>query len=253
MTERLFDIPRDIILPVETVAVRLDRAPHPFETENGEEIDANWARERAANPALFDGAMVLLSRLAYAGRRLEGVCHLIRYATFLHWRRHRSAVAGHTFAHAMLVTTDNALAAVRMGTHTANPGNVYFAAGSFEPMDFTDGFAHVDFNMIREVREETGLDLAPLPRDPIYHVLAAQGGTVIFRRFYLPFASAEAARRIEEHVANDPDPELVGPVIIRNPADLPEGLLPHMLPLIEWHFADSALEDSGFGGAAGPS
>ena len=253
MTERLFDIPCDVILPVETVAVRLDAAPHPFETDNGVEIDANWAREKAANPALFDGAMVLLSRLTYDRRRLEGVCHLIRYATFLHWRRHRPAVAGHTFAHAMLVTTDNALIAVRMGRHTANPGNVYFAAGSFEPMDFTDGFADVDFNMIREVREETGLNLAPLPRDPICHVLATEAGTVIFRRFYLPFDSTEAARRIEEHVAGDPDPEVVGPVIIRDPADLPDGILPHMLPLIEWHFAHGASEDYGSGGAAEPS
>lgn len=250
MTERLFDIPRDVVLPVETVAVRLDAAPHPFETENGVEIDANWAREKAANPALFDGAMVLLSRLAYAGRRLDGVGHLIRYATFLHWRRHRPAVAGHTFAHAMLVTADNALVAVRMGAHTANPGNVYFAAGSFEPMDFTGGFADVDSNMTREVREETGLDLVPLPRDPIYHVLATQVGTVIFRRFYLPFNAAEAARQIEEHVARDPDPEVVGPVVIRNPADLPEGILPHMLPLIEWHFADGAM---GRAGAVAPS
>ena len=39
-------------------------------------------------------------------------------------------------------------------------GRVYFAAGSFEPVDFRDGLVDVDFNMIREVREETGLDLS---------------------------------------------------------------------------------------------
>ena len=36
---------------------------------------------------------------------------------------------------------------------------------------------------------------------------------------------------------DETDPEIVGPVIIRHAADLPEGLSPHMKPLIEWHFA----------------
>ena len=95
-----------------------------------------------------------------------------------------------------------------------------------------------------------GRTLMPGLIDLHVHVLATQVGTVIFRRFYLPFDAAEAARQIEEHVARDPDPEVVGPVVIRSPADLPEGILPHMLPLIEWHFADGA---TGRAGAVAPA
>ena len=70
-----FDIPRGIILPVERVDVTLDRAPHPFEAANRAAIHADWLREKAANPSLFDGEVSLLARLVYRDRALEGACH----------------------------------------------------------------------------------------------------------------------------------------------------------------------------------
>jgi len=233
-----FDIPRDVILPVDAVDVRLDPGPHPFERENGEAIDRNWREEKAANPALFDGTVMLLSRLAYKDRRLEGRCHAIRFATFMLWRRRQPVPAAeHAFAHAMLVSRDNALVAIRMGGHTVNAGSVYFAAGSFEPVDFVDGKADVDLNMMREVEEETGLDLRKARREQRYHALSTERGTVIFRRYFLDADADDIAAGIRAFVAADPDPEIVGPVLIRNREDLPEGLKPHMLPLIDWHFS----------------
>ena len=182
-----FDIPRGIILPVERVDVTLDRAPHPFEAANRAAIDADWLREKAANPSLFDGDVSLLARLAYRDRALEGACHTIRFATFLYWRKTRPwPNAEHAFAHAIPVTSDGALIAIRMGARTANPGRVYFAAGSFDPQDFPGGKVDVDLNMAREVAEETGLAIAGLPRDPHYHALSGETGTIIFRRYFLP-------------------------------------------------------------------
>ncbi|KQZ81464.1 hypothetical protein ASD64_10635 [Mesorhizobium sp. Root157] len=234
-----FDLPRDVILPVERIDVRLDSKPHPFERDHAREITANWQREFARNPALFDGTVVLLSELSFREGRLSGVCHPVRYSTFLHWRNNRAASgAAHAFAHAMLVAGDGALVAIRMGAHTVNAGRVYFAAGSFEPTDFFDGLVDVDYNMIREVREETGLDLGKAERDRSYHVLAMNSGTVIFRRYRMAETAAEIAGLIEAHVATEAEPEIAGPVIIRSASDLPEGLMPHMLPLVQWHFAN---------------
>lgn len=233
-----FDLPRDQVLPVDTVEVRLDPAPHPFELANREAIAANWQREKQATPALFDGEVVLLAGLAYRDRRLVGRCHGVRYSTFLYWRRMRPVPsAEHTYAHAVLVASDNTLVAIRMAAATANAGQVYFAAGSFEPEDFRDGLADVDGNMMREVMEETGLDISALPRGTGYQALSTQGGTVIFRRYYLPFDADEAAARVRAFVAREAEPEIEGPVIIRNARDLPDGLKPHMKPMIDWHFA----------------
>ncbi|TJU95688.1 MAG: hypothetical protein E5Y12_25755 [Mesorhizobium sp.] len=233
-----FDLPRNVILPVDAVEVRLDPGPHPFALENADAIAENWQREIAANPALFDGTVVLLSQLAWRDKRLVGRCHAINYSTFMLWRQQRENTgAEHAYAHAMLVAGDNALVAIRMGPRTVSAGRVYFAAGSFEPIDFRDGLVDVDFNMIREVREETGLDLLAARRGVRYHALSMASGTVIFRRYHVTAPADEIARRISAFVAAEADPEIEGPVIIRDAADLPEGLSPHMKPLIEWHFS----------------
>lgn len=236
-----FDIPSNLIVPVDVVDVRLDPEPHPFETANAAAIEENWRAETRANPSLFDGTVVLLSRLAYDAGRFEGRCHAVRYATFMHWRRERAnTAAGHVFAHAMLVSRDNALVAIRMAANTVNAGRIYFAAGSFEPVDFADGAADVDFNMIREVAEETGLDISSVRRGVRYYALSTERGTVLFRRYFLDENADQIARRIEVFVAGEMDPEISGPVIIRSADDLPDGLMPHMKPLIEWHFAGKA-------------
>ncbi len=130
-----------------------------------------------------------------------------------------------------LVTRDGTVAALKAG-------RVYFAAGSFEPIDFHNGMVDVDFNMIREVREETGLDLSTAERGRRWHALSTASGTVIFRRYRVASPADDLARRIRAFVAAEAEPEIEGPVIIRNAADLPDGLMAHMKPLIEWHFAN---------------
>lgn len=235
-----FNIPREVVLPVERIDVALDPAPHPFEQANGPAIDANWAAEIAANPALFDGPIALLSDLRYRDRQLQGRFHVVRYASFMYWRRSRPTDASHAFAHAMPVTTDNALVAIRMGPRTVNAGSVYFAAGSFEPPDFPGGRVDVDFNMAREVAEETGLEIAGLDRDPIHHAWSYERGTVIFRRYRLAMTADEAEAAIRAFVASETDPEISEPIIIRSADDLDPGLMPHMKALISWHFENSA-------------
>jgi 8-oxo-dGTP pyrophosphatase MutT (NUDIX family) len=235
-----FHIPRDIIVPVDEVDVRLDPGPHPFETANAAAIEENWRAEKRANPALFDGTVVLLSEFGYAGHRLSGRCHAVRYATFLYWRRDRVGTVAHVFAHPMLVTRDNALMSIRMAAHTVNAGRVYFAAGSFEPEDFPGGVVDPHGNMVREVAEETGLDISAVRRGERYYALSTDSGTVLFRRYFLDEDADEVARRIEAFVEGEREAEISGPVIIRTAGDLPEGLMLHMKPLIEWHFTGKA-------------
>jgi 8-oxo-dGTP pyrophosphatase MutT (NUDIX family) len=91
--------------------------------------------------------------------------------------------------------------------------------------------------MIREVGEETGLDISGAARGERYHAMSTNSGTVIFRRYRETASADEIAERISAFVATEVQPEIEGPVIIRDAADLPEGLMGHMKPLIEWHFA----------------
>lgn len=235
----IFDLPQGRILPLDSVSVRLLPGPHPFELANREAIDVNWQSEHAANPALFDGTVVLLSRLQWREGAITGACHAVRYATFLYWRRMRPVpAAGHIHACAIPVTSDGAIIAIRMAAHTANAGIVYFAAGTFEPTDFVDGLADLAGNARRELAEETGIDLAGLPIEPRFSMLSLVTGTAVFRRVRLPWDAREACARIEAHVAAEAQSEIDGPVVIRDVADLPAHCGLHMPHVVRWHLAN---------------
>jgi 8-oxo-dGTP pyrophosphatase MutT (NUDIX family) len=235
-----FDLPRGRLFEVARAELSVEDAPHPYETANSRAIDENWRREQTANPALFDGRILLFSRLVWRDGLLSGICHAARYASFMHWRQERAPEAEHLFAHAMPVSRDGALIAIRMGGHTVNAGRIYFAAGSFEPEDVREGAIDVALNMRREVAEETGLDLASCACDETYHAYSHERATVIVRRYFLAETADAIAARIRAFVAADPAPEVEAPVVIRAASDLPDGLMPHMRPLIEWHFNGKA-------------
>jgi 8-oxo-dGTP pyrophosphatase MutT (NUDIX family) len=235
-------LPLGVILPVDEIDVRLDPGPHPFEIAHRDAIAENWRLEVERLPAIFDGAVALLSELGYSERRLFGRCHAVRYSTFMYWRKDRAGTAMHAFAHPMLVARDNALVAIRMGAHTVNAGRVYFAAGSFEPEDFPDGQVDPHGNMVREVREETGLDISEVRRGQRHYALATMRGTVIFRRYFLDEDAETIASRIRDFVAGEAEPEIEGPVVIRDARDLPEGLMPHMPAMIDWHFGEDRID-----------
>lgn len=236
-----FDVPSGRTLPVDTIRIGLSLAPHPFEADHRAAIDRNWELEIARNPSIFDGEVVLLSGLRLTGAVLAGTAHVVRFRTFLYWRSRRPVPdVAHVFAHAMPVSGDGALIAIRMGPHTVNAGRVYFAAGSFEPQDFHDGLVDLPYNMRREVLEETGLDLAATRCDRRYVLHASETGTVLARRYHFDAPAAELAEAITRFVAAEPDPEIVGPVVIRSGDDLPDGLMAHVKPLLDWHFSGCA-------------
>ena len=237
MRRMAFDLPQNRIFPISSAEIRLDPAPHPFEIEHRHAIDRNWADEKRAKPELFDGQVALLSSLTYASEKVEGRCHIVRFSTFMWWRRLRPhPSAGHVFAHAVPVASDGMLVAIRMGAQTANAGMIYFAAGSFEPADFSGGRADIAFNMQREVMEETGLDLAAARAEERLFGLSGTTGTVLFQRYFLDQTAAELEHAIRDFVARDPDPEIEGPVVISDPDRLPAGLAPHMPAIVAWHF-----------------
>ncbi|SMH46620.1 NUDIX hydrolase [Mesorhizobium australicum] len=232
-----FDIPRNRILPIAEAELVVDPAPHPYELAHREAIVANWDLEKAEKPALFNGKVMLFSSIRWADGRLDARCHVANYATFMHWRRMRpDTSAEHLYAHAMPVSSDGALIAIRMAGHTVNAGRVYFAAGSLEPEDITGDRIDLAANMAREVREETGLDLGAARAEAGYHGWSSDSGTVLVRRYFLDRSADELVEDIRRHIATDPDPEIDEAIVIRNADDLPEGLMAHMPPLVKWHF-----------------
>ncbi len=235
----LVSLPPGRVIPAARAELRLSPEPHPYEHVHAAAIEANWQRESAANPALYDGRTVLFSRVALEGEALVGRCHAVRFASLMHWRvAKRSDVAAHLFAMAVPVTRDGAVMAARMGPRTANAGQVYFAGGSLEAPDFVDGVADVDGNMLREVAEETGLDLTATTAEPVLRVLNSNSGVVVMRRYRLDEDAAELDRRIRAFLAAERDPEITEPVFIRPGAAYDPAILPWVRQVAEWHFAE---------------
>lgn len=222
---------------VRSLDLRVSPDPHPLDLYMAGEVAANWEREVAANPSLFNGKTILQREILYRDGHLGAQGHVSTFATFLWWRRQPDlAGACHLFGYPVLVSSDGALIAVEMAPHTANPGQVYFAAGSLDLSDVVDGCCDIEGNMRREVLEETGLDLKTAKADPILYASYRSKRLTLLRTFSFPEPAEALVARIDAFARDCPDPEISRAVAIRSsdPTAHRYGLA--MLPVLAWYF-----------------
>ena len=206
------------VVPVGPVRLTVKPGDHPLYAAHRAEVAANWEHEIAANPALYNGRLIMLDRLFLeAGRPVTGEGYEIPYAMHLWWRRQADPGSGiHCFAWAVPLSADGAVIAAEMAPHTANPGLVYCAAGSLEPEDVAGNAVDVPANMAREVREEIGLDLTQAAADPGYFALHLQSRVTLFRIYRFAETAAQLVARIEAFLADGGDGEISRVVAIRS-------------------------------------
>ncbi|EJL48895.1 NUDIX family protein [Rhizobium sp. CF122] len=232
--------PEQTVFPIAGLDLRVLSGDHPFYLAQREAIRENWEKETAANPALFDGRMVFQTRLALTDSgSIAAEGHVIPFSTFMWWRRQASRQGGiHLFAYPVLETSDGALVAIRMGSHTANPGQVYFAAGSLEPEDISGDRCDVEGNMRREVLEETGLDLNDAQAGDRYYASHVRRTVTVLRLFRFDLTANEVIEKIHAHMLVADDKEIAGAVAIRSadPKAHPYNIA--MLPVIDWYFGE---------------
>ncbi|MDQ0421385.1 8-oxo-dGTP pyrophosphatase MutT (NUDIX family) [Peteryoungia aggregata LMG 23059] len=222
-----------------SLELRVSPEPHPLDLTRVDEVAENWLRESAANPALFNGKTILQREIRYRNGHLRAEGHVSSFATFLWWRRQRDlAGACHLFGYPVIVSSDGALIAVEMAPHTANPGQVYFAAGSLDLSDVSDGACDIEGNMRREVLEETGLDLNEAFADPVLYASYRPKRLALVRLFSFAETADALVARINTFARTCADPEISRAVVIRN-GDLTAyryGLA--MAPILTWFFSD---------------
>lgn len=230
--------PEKTLFPVRQVTLAVEPGDHPFHLAEREAAARNWREEVSRNPALFDGKIVFQRRLDFEDGAIRGTGHIIPYSTFLWWRSRPAPTSGfHLFGFPVLVSSDGAIVAVRMSEHTANPGQVYCAAGSLDDGDVIDGYCDLLGNMLREVREETGLELSAADTDGQLFASHQRRRVTVYRFFRLRENARELVSRIEEHMRGDERAEIAGAVAIRSPDPTAHRYAAAMLPLIDWFFA----------------
>ncbi len=126
----------------------------------------------------------------------------------------------------------------RMCAGTANPGCLYFPAGTPEPADAgADGFVDFDANILRELEEETGLSAHDVTLDATWTVLFAGPMVACLKVARSGLPAAELEERAAAFIAGQSDPELDGLYAVRSPSDLDAA---RMAPFIV-HYLSTAL------------
>src|SRR6476659_10000682 len=159
------DIP---LIPLKRLELRFEPALWPFEIERRAEIDAYFAKLRAAKPQMWNGRVLLLRRGKITDDVLSGAYSEVDFASFIAWRDwdFPDTSVCNCFPMAALRSSDGGFVLGVMGAHTANAGHIYFAAGTPDPNDVVGDTVDLEQSVIRELTEETGLSAADVSPEP---------------------------------------------------------------------------------------
>ena len=116
------------------------------------------------------------------------------------------------------LTADGAFLLGVMGPHTFNGGEIYFPCGTPDPDDIIDGKVDLDLSVRRELKEETGLDVAEFEAEPGWTTVA-DGPLIAQIKVLRSNETADVLqRRILAHLASEEHSELADIRIVRGPA-----------------------------------
>ncbi|MFI4997043.1 MAG: NUDIX hydrolase [Hyphomicrobiales bacterium] len=200
-----------------------------FARERKAEIAAHWAGLVAKNPALFDGRVLLQYERRIEGRIFHARYLETDYSCFTAWRDFgwpdKEVCNG--FAMAALRARDGAFLLGEMGSHTANPGKVYFAAGTPDPEDVTsDGRVDLLGSALRELAEETGLVSSEVKLGEGWTAVLEGQRIAFMRPVTIDMEAKEARALILSRLARQEKPELADIRIVRSAADIDEASMP---------------------------
>ncbi|MFZ1815302.1 MAG: hypothetical protein WBO55_18325 [Rhizobiaceae bacterium] len=226
------------ITRISAVDGTLVEGAHRFEVEQAAQIAAFWEAATAANATLFNGRTVLGDSWKEEGGVFRFTCRAVNYATLLCWlqtpaKASAPASALHIYASPAIIGSDGRVIMGRMASHTANSGRVYFPSGSMELCDFPDGRADFQFNMRREVLEETGIDLNDSEVEDGYLLYRANGIAALTRNFRFSRTSGEILESINAFIRSGRSDDELSGVLSFGPGEIDPGMPGHMKSYME--------------------
>jgi hypothetical protein len=210
------------IVPIDRLDVSYTPYQWPFAAARSGDIAAHFEARRQATPQLWNGRILLMRDFAIADGALRGSYFETGFADFLAWRDwdFPDPSVVNCFAMGALRSSDDAFLMGVMSATTANPGRIYFAAGTPDPDDLRGGAVDLIGNVLREIGEETGLAAADLALGPGWHAVVDRPRIAVMKPVALPFPAEEARARMLRHLESEAEPELCDIRIVRSEADL---------------------------------
>ena len=208
------------VIPISAVDIRAGAAAWAWAEENAVRIARAWKQAQGANPALYDGRVLMLAHHEVADGRLVGETVETGFSAFLTWKEQGMPEAGvrNVFGCAVVMSGDGHLLFGRMGPATAGAGRVYPMAGTPEPADLKDGSLDIEGSIVRELREETGLDAGEAKRDAGYLMIEEAGLLALAAVLRFEAPSRELKGRMMAHIETCEHEELDEIVVFRRAA-----------------------------------
>jgi 8-oxo-dGTP pyrophosphatase MutT (NUDIX family) len=209
---------------------RLDVGFAPFRwrfTEaHCDDIAAHFAVRRQSTPQLWNGRVLLMRDFAIADGTLRGMYFEVGFAEFLAWRdwNFPDPAVVNCFAMGALRASDGGYLLGVMSDHTANPGRIYFPAGTPDPDDVRGETVDLLGNVMREIAEETGLTAADVLVADGWHAVVDAARIALMKRIDVPYTASEARTRMLRHLASERLPELRDIRIVHSAADFDPGM-----------------------------
>ncbi len=209
------------IVSLDHLDLRLAPRSWPFAESRRVEIDEHFRAAQAAQPALWNGRVLLLHDHAVAGRVMTGTCFETDFASFLAWRDWGfvDPAVRNAFPQAALRAADGAFLLGVMGERTANAGHIYFPSGTPDLSDVDGDRVDLGATLKRELAEETGLAAADFTVEPGWTAVFDGPRIALFRVVRSAEPAALLRARILDNLGSIADEELADMRIVRSPAD----------------------------------
>jgi 8-oxo-dGTP pyrophosphatase MutT (NUDIX family) len=208
-----------------------------FADERRAEIAAYFAKVREANPAVWNGRVLLCRNPRAEGDVYRADYFETDFASFLAWRDwgFPDTSVFNCSGGGALRSADGAFVLGRMSAHTVNAGGIFFPSGTPDPDDVAGGQVDLAGSVAREMEEEVGLKPSDYQASEGWTV--ARSGQIVacLRALTSPLAAVALKQRIEAFLRSETAPELSGVKLVRSRADFE----PMMPPLITAFLQDA--------------
>jgi 8-oxo-dGTP pyrophosphatase MutT (NUDIX family) len=227
------------IFNVERLELSFEPRPWAFAQDRRAEIDAYFAELQREKPAIWNGRVLLLHRQVVSDGVFRGAYLETDFASFTAWRHWGRPHAGvrDCFGAAAVLSADGGFLLGVMGAHTVNSGWIYFPCGTPDLNDIVGDQVDLAASVARELKEETGCDIAEFSVAPGWTTVV-DSALIVQIKLLRSQESAENLRaRMLANLAREVQPELSDIRIVRSAADFDPAMPRFVKVFLEGYFA----------------
>lgn len=221
---------------VDAINLYVVEAPWAYAEQHAEAIEASWQRELAGNPKFFNGAIYLMNEIAFEGSKFRAKFLRTDFKSYLFWRRRDFEPAGvwDGFGSAILRSADGAIILGRQAAGNVNAGLAYMPGGFIDERDIGDnGSVNIVESVVRELHEETGLDVRREDLQPGFFIAQHKVQLCLGVAIQFDLSAQMLCERITDFIAGEENPELSEVIAVTAaPCDDAPGFAPYAIPLL---------------------